>query len=178
MSPPRVVRTARATLIACGAAALASACQFSIGGGLDYDKLEKAIAEELNSSYSSIGRQVSGVECPEQSPEPGKGATFDCTAEVDGQRVRVESTVTDDDYNVDFSTRDTLYDLPSTATALTDDLSNQLGFPVTVDCGGGLTAVEIGNTFDCTATDGGGQERVLRITAEPVGENDSWELLE
>lgn len=178
MSPPRVVRTARAGLIACAAAVLASACQFSIGGGLDYDKLEKAITEELNSSYSSIGEQVSGVDCPEQSPAPGKGDTFDCTAEVAGQTVRVETTVTDDDYNVDFSTRDTLYDMPGTATALTDDLSNQLGFPVTVDCGEGLRTIEIGTTFDCTATDDGGQERVLRITAEPVGENDSWELLE
>lgn len=172
-------RTAPSVLLACGAALVASACQFSIGtGGLDYDKLEKAITDELNSSYSSIEQQVSAVECPEQKPGPGKGDTFECTAEVGGQSVRVTSTVTDDEYNVDFSTKDTLYDLPSTASALTDELSNQLQFPVTVDCGEGLKAVEIGTTFDCAALDQQGEERTVRITAEPVGENDSWELLE
>ncbi|MGE4365405.1 MAG: hypothetical protein AB7E41_24770, partial [Mycolicibacterium sp.] len=66
-------RTASSVLLACGAALLASACQFSIGGGLDYDKLEKAITDELNTSYSSIDQTVSSVECPEQSPSPGKG---------------------------------------------------------------------------------------------------------
>ncbi|KWX57237.1 DUF4333 domain-containing protein [Mycobacterium sp. NAZ190054] len=178
MSPTAVVKAARSVLAACGAALVASACQFSFGGGLDYEKLEKAITDELNSSYSSIDQQVSNVECPEQSPDPGTGDTFDCTAEVGGQTVRVASTITDDDYNVDFSTRDTLYDLQDTATALTDDLSNQLGFAVTVDCGDGLKAVEIGTTFDCVAADGQGEERTVRITAAPVGENDSWELLE
>lgn len=171
-------RTASSVLMACGAALLASACQFSFGGGLDYDKLEKGIADELNSSYSSIGQTVSSVDCPEQSPRPGKGDTFDCTAQVGDQTVRVESTVTDDDYNVDFKTKDTLYDLPSAATTLSEEISNELDFPVTVDCGEGLKAVEVGATFDCTAADEYGEERTVRVTAEPVGENDSWEIIE
>ncbi|CAN3131564.1 DUF4333 domain-containing protein [Mycobacterium sp. smrl_JER01] len=180
MAPTRdsLLHTCAAAALAGGAAVLMSACQFSIGGGLDYDKLERAITDELNRSYASIDQQVSGVECPEQSSRPGKGDTFDCTAQVGGQTVRVESTVTDDDYNVDFSTRDTLYELASTATTLSEELSNQLGFPVTVDCGDGLKAVEVGDTFDCTAADDTGAERTVRITAAPAGENDSWELLE
>ncbi|MFA7509289.1 MAG: DUF4333 domain-containing protein [Mycolicibacterium vanbaalenii] len=171
-------RTASSVLMACGAALLASACQFSIGGGLDYDKLEKAITDELNTSYSSIDQTVSSVECPEQSPRPGKGDTFECTADVGGQTVRVEATVTDDDYNVNFKTKDTLYDLPSAATTLSDEISKTLEFPVTADCGEGLKAVEVGATFDCTAADEYGTERTVRVTAEPIGENDSWEIIE
>ena len=126
------------TLVASCLALLASplaACQFSAStGGLDYDKLETAITDELNKSYSSLSQKVSSVDCPEQSPSPAKGDKFVCTAEVAAQKVRVETTVTDDDYNVHFDTIDTLYDLPQTATSLTGELSDHLGFPVTVDC--------------------------------------------
>ena len=34
---------------------------------------------------------------------------FICNADVDGHNVRVEATVTDDDYNIDFHTRDVVY---------------------------------------------------------------------
>jgi len=154
-------------------------CQFSASsGGLDYNKLETAITDELNKSYSSISQKVSAVDCPEQSPSPAKGDKFECTAEVGGQNVRVETTVTDDDYNVHFTTIDTLYDLPGTGASLTDELSNQLGFPVTVECGEGLKAVEVGKTLDCMATSPEGDERTVRLTAAPVGENDQWELVD
>jgi hypothetical protein len=156
-----------------------AACQFSAStGGLDYSKLETAITDELNKSYSSISQKVSSVDCPEQSPGPGKGDKFVCTAEVAGEKVRVETTVTDDDYNVHFGTIDTLYDLPQTATSLTGDLSDQLGFPVTVDCGEGLKAVEVGKTLDCAATSAEGGERTVRLTAAPIGEADKWELVD
>ena len=169
-------------LVASGLVLLASplaACQFSAStGGLDYDKLETAITDELNKSYSSISQKVSSVDCPEQSPGPAKGDKFVCTAEVAAQKVRVETTVTDDDYNVHFGTVDTLYALPEVATSLTGELSDQLGFPVTVDCGDGFTAVEVGKTLDCTATDSGGEARTVRLTAAPVGEADEWELID
>ncbi len=156
-----------------------AACQFSAStGGLDYNKLETAITDELNKSYSSISQKVSSVDCPQQSPSPAKGDKFVCTAEVGAEKVRVETTVTDDDYNVHFGTIDTLYDLPKTATSLTGDLSDQLGFPVTVDCGEGLKAVEVGKTLDCTATSAEGDQRTVRLTAAPVGESDKWELVD
>lgn len=155
-----------------------AACQFSAStGGFDYGKLETSITDQLNKSYSSAGQKVSKVDCPEQSPAPKKGDKFNCTAEVAGQQVRVETEVTDDDYNVHFTTLDTLYDLPVTATSLTEEISAQLGFPVTVDCGEGVKAVEIGKTLDCTATNDQGEERTVQLTAAPIGENDKWELL-
>ena len=165
-------------LISCGAALTMTACSFSIGGGLDYQKLEDEITKELDSSYSSIGQQVSSLECPERSPSPKKGDTLECTADVGGQTVRVAATIKDDDYNVDFETKDTLYDLPSVAQTLAGEVSDKLGFEVTVDCGDGLKAVEVGATFDCVAADPEGETRTLQVTAAPVGESDSWELLE
>ncbi|MBV5242212.1 MULTISPECIES: DUF4333 domain-containing protein [Mycolicibacterium] len=162
--------------VSCGAALALSACSFSIGG-LDYDKLESGITEQLNNSYSSLGLSVSSVECPETSPGPKKGESLECSAQVGGQTVRVDATVTDDDYNVNFKTIDTLYDLPTVADTLTESVSEQVGFDVTVDCGSGLKAVEVGTTFDCTAADPQGEERTVQVTAAPVGEDDSWELL-
>lgn len=171
-------RSAPAILLA-GTLLVLPACQMSVStGGLDYDKLETAITDELNTTYSPISQQVSSLECPRKSPPPGKGDKLICTAEVGGQDVRVEATVTDDDYNVDFATLDTLYNLPDTAAALSDEVSAQVGFPVTVTCGAGLRAVEVGKFLDCTAADGGGAERTVRVTAGPVGEGDQWELLE
>ncbi|PRC47609.1 hypothetical protein C6A85_84065, partial [Mycobacterium sp. ITM-2017-0098] len=102
----------------------------------------------------------------------------ECKAEVGGQTVRVDVNVKDDDYNVDYETRDTLYDLPTVSDTLSAELSSQLGFPVTVDCGEGLKTVEVGKTMDCTAADEDGVERTVQITAAPVGEDDSWKLLD
>ncbi|UXA17966.1 DUF4333 domain-containing protein [Mycobacterium sp. SMC-4] len=171
-------RPAPALLIAA-TAVIVSACQMSFStGGLDYDKLETAITDELNTTYESVGQQVSSLECPRESPSPGKGDSLICTAEVGDQQVRVEATVTDEDYNVDFVTLDTLYDLSQTGAVLSEEISAQLGFPVTVTCGEGLRAVEVGSTLDCMAADELGAERVVQITASPVGEDDQWELLE
>lgn len=168
----------RALLVACASAVLLTACQFSFSsGGLDHEKLQNEISNRLNTSYESISQQVSSVDCPEDE-NPGPGEKIICTAQVGDQTVRVESTVQDEDYNVEFSTLDTLYDLPSVGVTLSDELTNQLGFPVTVTCGEGLKAVEIGQTFDCTAADEDGDERTVRLTAAPIGEDDQWELIE
>ena len=86
--------------------------------------------------------------------------------------------ITDDDYNVDFSTMDTVFDLDGTAQALSREISEQQGFPVTVTCGEGLKVVEIGQSFDCVAADDQGATRTVRLTAGAVGENDHWELIE
>ncbi len=164
-------------LLSCGTALTLSACSFSFGG-LDYDKLESEITKDLDGSYSSIDQKVSSVDCPEQSPGPKAGDSFECKAEVGGQTVRVGVNVKDDDYNVDYETKDTLYDLPTVAAALDDAVSKEVGFTVTVDCGEGLQAVEVGKTFDCTAADPQGEERTVQVTAAPVGEDDSWELVD
>lgn len=178
MVPPRPKRMSAALSLSCGAALAVSACSFSVGG-LDYEKLENEISTGLNNSYASIDQKVSSVDCPEQSPSPKAGDTFECTAQVGGQTVRLVVDVEDDDYNnVNYETKDTLFDLPTVAATMSDEVSKQVDFPVTVDCGQGLTTVEVGKTLDCTATDPQGAERTVRITAAPVGEEDSWELVD
>jgi Domain of unknown function (DUF4333) len=157
----------------------AAGCQASVSvGGLDYEKLEREIATALNESYKAFSREVSEVDCPRQAETPGPGDTFICTATFDGNPVRALVTVKDADHNVHFKTMDNVYDLPGTADNLTSAISEGLGFPVTISCGEGLKVVEIGQSFECTATDEDGDTRTVKVTANPAGESDDWEVLE
>lgn len=154
-------------------------CSFSFSaGGPDYEKLEGAIADELNTSYSEISRTVAGVDCPRQSDPPKAGDSFICTATVDDKAVRVEAKVGQDDETVDFSTLDVVYDLATVAPKLARAISESQGFAVTVTCGEGLKIVEIGKSFECVAADRRGDTRPVKVTAGPVGEADDWEILE
>ena len=155
-------------------------CQFSFsaGGGPDYEKLETAIAAELNTQYESISRQVAAVECPRPDDAPKSGDTITCVADLDGEDVRVETTFTDDDYNVDFATIDTVYDLDDTAGGLAEQISAEYGFDVTVECGDGIKVVEVGSTFECSAADRSGDTRAVVVTAGGPDENDRWEVVE
>ena len=160
------------------APALAS-CSFSFStGGPDYEKLEGAIADELNGTYSSISREVSGVDCPKPAQTPKAGDTFMCGADVEGQNVRVEVAVEDDDYNVSFSTLDILFELAETEKSLSQDVSKEFGFDVTVTCGDGMKIVEIGQSFECTATDPRGNARTVKLTAGEVNSQNKWEIID
>ncbi len=158
------------------APALAS-CSFSFSaGGPDYTKLEKAITDKLNESYAPISRQVSSVDCPTDGT-PKTGDTFVCNADIDGNKVRVQAKVTDDKGNVDFSTLDSVFDLERTAKGLSQEISKDQGFAVTVTCGKGLKVVEIGKPFECEAADPQGVTRTVKVTAGAPGESDHWEIL-
>lgn len=155
-----------------------SSCSFNFSaGGPDYEKLESGISDELNAAYSKMSRQVSSVDCPRQPDTPKAGDTFVCTADVQGNDVRVEVELADDK-SADFSTLDVLFDLPDTAEGLAREISAEHGFDVTVTCGKGLEVVAIGESFECTAADGAGDTRTVKVTAGEVGAEDSWELVE
>ena len=155
-----------------------ASCHFSFStGGPDYAKLERAITDKLNESYKPISQTVSTVDCPKNSTAKA-GDTIVCTADVDGNKVRVQAKFTDDNGNVDFSTLDTVYDLQTTAKGLSEDISRDRGFTVTVKCGEGLKVVEIGQSFECQAFDPRGVSRTVRITAGGVGQGDQWKILE
>ena len=96
-----------------------------------------------------------------------------CTADVDGNKVRVQAKFTDDNGNVDFSTLDTVYDLQKMAKSLSEEISRDRGFDVTVKCGEGLKVVEIGQSFECKAFDPRGVSRTVRITAGGWGKATS-----
>ena len=161
------------------ATSVLSGCQVSLGsGGLDYGKLENAIAAELNNNYAAISRHVAGVDCPRQAQAPKAGDTLICSADLEGQTVRVRATVSDENYNVKFDSLDAVYDLSAVNGRLSHGLSEEYGFDVTVTCGDGLRVVEIGRSFECAATDPTGDTRTVRVTAAAVGEDDHWEVLE
>lgn len=159
-------------------APVVAACHFSVSaGGPDYAKLENAITDELNKSYAAIDRRVSSVDCPRQSSLK-KGDTFICTADLDGNDVRVQAEATDDEGNVDFKTLDVVFELPETAKSLAREISQDQGFPVTVTCGDGLKVVQVGQSFQCTASDPQGVTRQVKLTAGGVGETDHWEIVD
>lgn len=161
---------------ACASMVVLSACSFSAStGGLDYDKLEKAITDELNTTFEPIGQTVSDVNCPEQRDDPKKGARFLCMATLGGEDIRVQVDVTDDEYNVKFETLDRVYGTESINQTLADSVSTQVGFPAEVDCGSEpVKVVPDGQTFDCTLTDDQGGTGTLRVTAN---DDLSWEIL-
>lgn len=155
-----------------------SGCQFSMSaGGPDYAKLESAIADELNGEYKALSRQVSSVECPRPAEVPKAGDELTCVADLDGNDVRVRANFTDDDYNVDFATIDTVYDLNDTAAGLAKQISAEYGFDVDVECGRGLKVVEVGQAFECSATDPQGATRSVKVTAGGAGDKDKWEIV-
>ncbi|MFC6009784.1 DUF4333 domain-containing protein [Nocardia lasii] len=149
---------------------------FSVGGP-DYDKLEKNIATELDTAYASMSRKVTSVECQEPSGKPKKGDTFVCVADLDGNDVRVDVVAENDEGGVKFTTRDVVFDLAATANGLNTDVTDQVGFPVTVDCGQGLKVVEVGTAFTCTALDPQGTEATIEVTARNEGGSD-WRLVQ
>ncbi len=153
-------------------------CNFSFSaGGPDYENLESGIADTLNTQYESIGRQVSGVECPRPKEAPKAGDTIICVADLDGHDVRVETKFISED-NVNYSTIDTVYDLSDTAGGLSEEISEEYGFDVTVDCGEGIKVVEAGGTFECSAADRSGDTRPVVVTAGGPNESDHWEVIE
>lgn len=159
-------------------APVVAGCQFSFSaGGPDYEKLETAIADELNTQYSAIDRQVDTVECPRPSESPKAGSSFNCVADLEGNDVRVEVKFTDDDYNVDFATLDVVYDLAETSKGLSEDVSQDYGFEVTVQCGEGLKVVAVGESFECEAADPRGDTRPVRVTAGGPDGQDTWEVV-
>ena len=76
-----------------------------------------------------------------------------------------------------FDTLDAVYDLSAAGGRLSQGISEEYGFDVGVTCGDGLRVVEIGRSFECTATDPTGDTRTVRVTAAAVGEDDHWEVL-
>lgn len=157
---------------------VAAGCQFSLSsGGPDYKKLESAIADELNKQYAPMARQVSTVECPRPSGSPKAGSSFNCIADLEGNDVRVEVKFTDDAYNVDFATLDVVFDLAETGKGLSREVSKKYGFGVKVSCGRGLKVVAVGESFECEASDRGGDTRPVRVTAGGPDSEDSWEVV-
>lgn len=96
------LRAVRLLLVLMAAVAVTSACQVSVGGGLDIDRIEQEIATGIE---EQTGIAVTSVECPEDvEAEAGNNFTCTVTAE-DGDTASVDVTQEDDEGNVRWNLR-------------------------------------------------------------------------
>ncbi len=128
--------------------ALLGACSVSTNETLDNDKGEKAIATLLQ---EKTGAAVGDVNCPERDVK--QGDVFECTAQLDGQPVRLQITQRDDEGNVDMKQAQAIIDLKQAVAFVQGEVEKAQGKSVTADCGPGNYLVkDPGTTFDCQIT--------------------------
>jgi hypothetical protein len=147
----RRVPAPRPALVAALVAALA------LGGCgrpavLDTERTEARIADSLAARFDV---EVGEVECPEEV-EVDEGATFSCTASVDGGEVDVDVEQRDGDGALEVTPRQAVLVVDRVASDITDVLADRFSRDdVEVTCAGGPVRVEEpGATFACTAVDG------------------------
>jgi hypothetical protein len=124
------------------------------------------VRESLREDYlERTGAEVENVDCPDEVPRD-LGTSFVCTLEVDGQTLEVVATQTDGDGTIGFSQKQALIEVGAVIAGIQEYAQSELRVSVTVDCGRRAVAVvDLGGTFDCTATDENGTAVVIRVTA-------------
>lgn len=97
--------------------------------------LNSAEAERLISQATEeqSGVLPTDVSCP-TGIEAEAGATFTCSASLEGQPISFTVTQTDDDGNVDVSSDDTFVDVAMVEASLTQQLGNAAGVDVVSIC--------------------------------------------
>lgn len=139
----------------------------------DTGKLEQSIEDEAERVFE--GYDVSEADCPEDI-EIEQGNDFDCTIGVAGVDVRVHVTQNDDDGNVTLDQLDAVIDVNKAEAVLADQIGQQAGVTIEVDCGGDdYLAVEVGGGFACEATDGA-DSRTVDVTVTDAAGNVEFEL--
>ena len=144
-------RVCLSTALSLPAAALALAgCQVSLSaGGPDYEKLESEITGELNKRYTQIARDSVERRVPTSQQRPRRQArpspaTPASKASPFAWRSKFAMTTT-----TSTSARSTPFSiLRMQVGPLTQEVSAELGFPVTVLCGEGLKVVAIGDSLE------------------------------
>jgi hypothetical protein len=156
---------ALAALAGCGA--LGGCGAQAAGSTIDATKLNNQISTGLAQRF---GIAAPPVRCPPAEANR-RGTTFRCSAAVDGQALTIAAAVNDDQGNVDWQPSDALISTPRTVAAIDRQFSDQLGAPVTADCGPRpLSVVAVGATITCAATVNGSSRRVT-VTARDLAGN-------
>ncbi len=160
----QLAAVARRGLIAAGAAAVAvvaAACGSTPTRTLDARSAASRISSELHARYHVTTVNVS---CPSGVPAR-KGQVFVCSATLDGQRVRLDATVTDSSGAFSIDPNDAIVVPSSIATQLTERIASRTGRTATVHCPGGAVAVvPVHQTLTCTATFAGQAPRPVVVT--------------
>jgi hypothetical protein len=143
---------------------------------LDRDRLHAFIENEL---IDDEAVEVTDADCPEVE-DPEVGQTFECTAQVEGQDVRIGVTVTDAEEGiVDIASLDAILVVSVLETSVADDLTEQLGFDVMVECSDeDYLVAAVASSLTCEASDGAGETANVAVTVEDSDGNVTFEIVE
>jgi hypothetical protein len=162
-------------------AGLATAVVVVLGacGGNDTLDTDKA-ANEIRKGLADQGEvEVDKVTCPEDVL-PEKDATFECTATLEGQRLRITVTQTDDKGNVHWEADQALIDLRKAESEVAKEIADQTGVPVRVDCGTRTVSInDPGDTLTCEyRAQDGTAEGTISVTVKDKKGNVDFEVVD
>ena len=161
-----VQRAVRGLLAGAIGIVLLGGCSASVSVGSG-DKLDTGKAEDAVRNLL-VGTPVEEVSCPERDLE--EGDVFQCTAQVENQRVRVRVIQDDNEGNVSLERVDAILDVAQAVAFVEGQVAEATGSPVTADCGPQQFLVkEPGAEVEClvTPTSGGAADRAI-LTVEDV----------
>lgn len=140
----------RRLALALLAALVVSACSSTTK--VDQGKMRQLIEEDL---AADLGMPLTDARCPEVT-EPVEGTTFECTATLDGQTLRINAVVTDaKEVFVEAENADAIIKVALLEETIAADFTEQLQTEITVDCGDTEVRVAApGSSFECQASDG------------------------
>lgn len=164
------------------AAAVAATVAVGLSGcddptGFDVRALEADLEGALGPAYHADGVTLFGVDCPFGAVDAVAGDVFACVADVERRFVRIRVEVRSP-AAWDFTTLDVVHDLDATEQSVAAEMGSALGDVIALDCGSPrLQVLPVGTSLRCTATDSGGNDAAVLLTANGPGQT-TWEVLE
>jgi hypothetical protein len=131
---------------------------------LDSAKAEHLIAQ---ATEDQAGVAPADVSCPSDI-EAEAGATFTCTASLEGQPISFTVTQTDDDGNVDVDSVNTFVDIATVEASLTEQLGEAAGVDVISTChvnGHSVLVDGLGTPIPCTVANAEDASDSVEVTA-------------
>ncbi len=162
-----------ASAVSSATASQGSGFSFSIGGGdtLNTEKLQSAVQAEI---VKVVPNATAEVSCP-ADVKAEAGATFDCTATVNGQQATIKVTQKDADGNVNFESQQAFLFQDQAQAAVTKFVTQQVPGTWQTTCTmpgsqGGVYVATPGSTFSCqitgTTAEGANQSGTATVTVD------------
>jgi hypothetical protein len=160
--------TKSSMLVLSVACVLGGACKKTVKTG--------EVATAVQNQLASQGVQAK-VSCPD-GVEGKKGQKFVCTAEVEGDKYDVDVEITevkDDQAMFNTQMREVL-GRDAVVAGVTKQVSDQLGAPVTLDCGAKKIMRIVNGEITCAA-DVGGHKGKMTVKASPEGQLGEFKIV-
>lgn len=190
MRSPKVRTGRRALGASCAAltlvVTLAACSEITISRGepsLDTEKIQSELQSKLT---DTIPGSTASVTCP-SDVEVQPGATFDCTAILNGQQFNVEVTQTNDQGDVTYVSEAAFVSLDKVQSDISTGLAAKVPGTWTTECSpqgasGGVYVAPLESTFTCQVTgtfaDGEQQSGQVEATVVDLGGGVNWRLVQ